>query len=230
MIKEENMKYKFKQVWKNIKLYASLPHFWIFGIILILSIIACACSVMLMKSNPFLSSIFANIFAGLVTGIVLSLISTIKSITLYQTTCLVEWLSSLHEDILNYIEMYQKMIFKCQKDIDDTETFDDHIYDTLCCGNEINVKISQGRFDCSLPFNSYKYVKNNFKYDATYYSEKNEKLREQILLLDAGNITINELRNLFKDMDNELRHLNSKILKRITYLETKKKAINVSIM
>ena len=44
------------------------------------------------------------------------------------------------------------------------------------------------------------------------------------------NITTNELRNLFKDMDNELRHLNSKILKRITYLEAKRKAINVSIM
>ncbi len=224
------MKYKFKQIWKNIKLYASLPHFWTFGIILILSIIACVCSVIFMKSKPFLSSISANIFAGLVTGLVLGLISTIKSITLYRTTCLIEWLDSLHEDILNYIDMYQKMISKCKKNIDDAETFYDHIYDTLCCGNDINVKISQGRFDCSLPFNSYKYVKNSFEYDAENCSEKNEKLREQILILNVENITTNELRNLFKDMDNELRHLNSKILKRITYLEAKRKAINVSIM
>ena len=58
------MKYKIKQAWKSIKIYTSLPHIWVFGIILILSIIACICSVIYMKTNTFLSSIFANIFAG----------------------------------------------------------------------------------------------------------------------------------------------------------------------
>ena len=56
------MKYKIKQAWKSIKIYTSLPHIWVFGIILILSIIACICSVIYMKTNTFLSSIFANIF------------------------------------------------------------------------------------------------------------------------------------------------------------------------
>lgn len=65
-----------------------------------------------MKTNTFLSSIFANIFAELVTGVVISLISTIKSITLYRTVCLIEWLTSLQKDLLEYIEMYQKMILK----------------------------------------------------------------------------------------------------------------------
>lgn len=78
------MKYKLKRMWKNIKIYASLPHFWILGIVLILSIIACMLSVLYMKSNPFISSVFANISAGLVTGIVISLISAIKSMTLYR--------------------------------------------------------------------------------------------------------------------------------------------------
>ncbi len=91
------MRYKLKQMWRDIKLYAGLPHFWIMGIILVLSIIACTISIACMKSNPFLSSVFANIFVGLVTGIVISLISTIKSMTLYRTECLIE---SLHKDIL----------------------------------------------------------------------------------------------------------------------------------
>ncbi len=86
---------------------------------------------------------FANIFAGLVTGIVISLISTIKSMTLYRTECLIDWLNSLHKDILEYTGMYRKMIFRNQCDFVDDEVFYNHIYDTLCCGNNINVKIIQ---------------------------------------------------------------------------------------
>lgn len=223
------MKYKLKQIGKNIKLYASLPHFWILGIILVLSIIACMISVVCMESKPFLSSVFANIFAGLVTGIVISLISTIKSMTLYRTECLIEWLDSLHKDILEYIGMYQKMVFRSQSDFND-ETFCNHIYDTLCCGNNINVTISQGRFNRSLPFNSYKYMKKRFEYDATNCSANNEKLREQIMTLEVKTVTNSELRALFKDMDRELNILNGKIIKHITYLKAKKKAINISFM
>lgn len=223
------MKYKFKQIGKNIKLYASLPHFWILGIILVLSIISCMISVACMESKPFLSSVFANIFAGLVTGIVIGLISTIKSMTLYRTECLIEWLDSLHKDILEYIGMYQKMVFRSQSDFDD-ETFYNHIYDTLCCGNNINVTISQGRFNHSLPFNSYKYMKKRFEYDAVNCSANNEKLREQIMTLEVKTVTNNELRDLFKDMDRQLNILNGKIIKHITYLKARKKAINISFM
>lgn len=224
------MKYKIKQAWKSIKIYVSLPHIWVFGIILILSIIACICSVIYMETNPFLSSIFANIFAGLVTGVVISLISTIKSITLYRTVCLMEWLSSLQKDLLEYIEMYKKMIFKQQSDFVDEEIFYNHIYDTLCCGNNINAKISQGRFDYSLPFNSYKYIKDKLGYDAEKCSEKNKRIKDKIEVLDSKNITSYELKELFKDMDRELRCLNHKILRHLIQLEARKKAINVSIM
>ena len=68
--------------------------------------------------------------------------------------------------------------------------------------------ISQGRFNRSLPFNSYKYVKKKFNYDATSFSKNNEKLREQIMMLDVRTVTNNELRDLFKDMDRQLTILN----------------------
>lgn len=222
------MKYKLKQARKTIKLYASLPHFWMLGIILVLAIIAYIISNLYMQSNPFLSSLFANIFAGLVTGIVISLISTVKSITLYRIECLIEWLELLHKDIKEYIGMHRKMIMKRQHDFDDEE-FYNHIYDTLCCGNNVNVTISQGQFNHSLPFDPYKYVKNTFKYDAIYYSKKNEKLREQIIGLNQD-VTNNELRDLFKEMDRQLTILNSEIIKHITYLKARRKAINVSLM
>lgn len=231
--KERNryyMKYRLKQMWKNVKIYASLPHFWILGFILVLSIIACAISVACMECNPFLSSMFANIFAGLITGIVISLISAIKSMTLYRTECLIGWLDSLHKDILEYIHMYQKMVFRGQNDFENDETLYNHIYETLCLGNNINMTISQGRFDHSLPFDSYKYMKNKFKYDAVNCSKNIEKLREQIMLLDIQNTTNNELRNLFENTDRQLRILNGEILKHITNLKTRKKAINISFM
>lgn len=223
------MKYKIKYVLANIKLYANLPHFWILGIILILSIIVCTISVMCIESNPFLSSVLANIFAGLVTGVVISLISAIKSVTLYRTECLIQWLDSLHKDILEYIKMYQKMVFKNQDDFD-KETFSDHIYDTLCCGNNINVTISQGRFNHSLPFDTYQYMKKKFEYDAINCSDDNGKLREQIMLLDGENITRDELRKLFQNMDRQLNTLNRKILNHITYLKVRRKAINISFI
>lgn len=225
-----NMKYKLKQIWRDIKVYASLPHLWILGIVLVLSIIACTISVACMESNVFLSSVFANIFAGLVTGVVISLISTIKSITLYRTECLIEWLDSLHKDILEYIGMHRKMVFRGQNDFVDDETLYNHIYDTLCCGNNINVTISQGRFNYSLPFNPYKYMKDKFEYDAISCSENNEKLREQIMILDVKNVTNKELEKLFENMDRQLNMLNGKILKHIINLKARKKAINISFM
>ena len=143
------MKHRLNKIWINIKLYAGLPHFWISGLIIILSIISFTISVIYYDNNPFVSSVFANIFAGLVTGIVISLISTIKSITLYRTECLIEWLDLLHKEILVYIGMYQKMMFWNHSNRDE-EAFYNHIYDTLSYGNNINVTISQGRFNSSI--------------------------------------------------------------------------------
>lgn len=63
-----------------------------------------------------------------------------------------------------------------------------------------------------------------------YCSEENEKLRNQIIALDVRTVTNNELRDLFKDMNRELHDLNSRIIKHITHLKARKKAINISFM
>ena len=182
-----------------------------------------------MKSNPFLSSIFANIFAGLVTGIVISLISTVKSITLYRTESIINWLESLQKDTLRYIKMHRKMIFRKENDFNN-ETFYDHIYDTLCYGHDINTTISQGQFNQTLPFNSYKYMKKHFDYDAIDYYENDDELREQVMILDVTTINNKELIDLFSEMDKRLNTLNRDLIKHITYLKTRKKAINISLM
>ena len=73
-------------------------------------------------------------------------------------------------------------------------------------------------------------MKKRFEYDAVNCSANNEKLREQIMTLEVKTVTNNELRDLFKDMDRQLNILNSKIIKHITYLKARKKAINISFM
>lgn len=226
-----NMKYRLKKLWKRVKLYFSLPHFWVVGIVLLLSGAVFILSVLFKDSNPFFSSVFANIFAGLITGLVICFISAIKAMSLYKTECLIRWLTLLHEDILEYMGMQRKlMLFKNEEELNSDEALYNYIYDTLCCGVNINATISQGRFKESLPFNPYEYFKKEFKYDAVSQSKENDKLREKIMVLDVSNITSKELRILFKNMDKQLFMLNNKILKHVTNLEARKKAINVSLM
>lgn len=225
------MKYKLKKLWKRVKLYFSLPHFWVVGIVLLLSVAVFMLSVLFKDSNPFLSSVFANIFAGLITGLVISLISAIKTMSLYRTECLITWLNRLHEDILEYMEMHRKlMLFKNEEEFTNEEVLYNYIYDTLCCGENINVTISQGRFKESLPFNPYEYFKKKFKYDAVSHSEENSELREKILVLEVSDITSKELRILFENMYKQLFILNGEILEHITNLKARKKAINISLM
>lgn len=225
------MKYRLKKLWKRIRLYFTLPHFRVAGIVLLLSVAVFMLSVLFKDTNPFLSSVFSNIFAGLITGLVISLISAIKAMSLYRTECLIKWLIRLHEDILEYMKMHRKlMFFKNEEEIKNDEALYNYIYDTLCCGENINVTISQGRFKESLPFNPYEYFKKEFKYDAVSHSEENSKLREKIMVLEVSNITNEELRILFENMDKQLFILNSEILKQITNLEARKKAINASLV
>lgn len=225
------MKYRLKKFWKSVKLYFSLPHFWVVGIVLLISVAVFMMSVLFKDSNPFLSSVFANIFAGLITGLVISLISAIKTMSLYRTECLITWLNRLHEDILEYMEMHRKlMFFKNEEEFKNEEVLYNYIYDTLCYGENINVTISQGRFKESLPFNPYEYFKKKFKCDAVSHSEENSELREKILVLEVSNITSKELRILFENMYKQLFILNGGILEHIINLEARKKAINISLM
>ena len=84
------MKYNFnKKALNNLKLYLSLPHFKITIIILLMAIICGVISLKTYKNNDYISSLLANIFSGIVTGLVINLILTIKSISLYQTACLI---------------------------------------------------------------------------------------------------------------------------------------------
>ena len=215
-----------KEIKKNLKVYCGLPHLKLLIIIVALSILTLCISSFYHGKDEYLSSIFANIFAGLVTGIVLSLFSTVKAFSLYKTEALIDWLNNLHNDYMNYNKMSRKILFYNEDEFLTEEELYNYIYDVLCCGNDINVTISQGRFDQSLPFNSYKYLKKHFNYDAVEQESINNELREKILILDVAKLSAKEIRGIFANMNDSLFELNGSILKEIENLKIKRKAIN----
>lgn len=163
----------YKRFIGTVRTYSKLPHLKILGIIVLLAVLSL--NVSIYSKDEYISSLFANIFAGLVTGIVISVISSVKAFSLYRTEVLINWLEKLHQDYLEYNAISRRLLSCKTDDFATVKELEDYIYDVLCRANDIPVTISQGRFNQSLPFNSYKYFKKHLKYDAEEQIQKNKK-------------------------------------------------------
>lgn len=228
------LKLKLKNLCKKCKrsfsLFFSLPHLLITLVVIILAVITLLISSHLQTEEPFASSVLSNVFAGLVTGIVLCIISSIKAVSLYRTERILSWLNDLHSDFLKFNELHYKLLTAPKDDYKSEKEFNDFVYDVLCAGNDITSKISQDQFDTSLPFNTYKYCKRHFKYDATIFLQENAKIREAVMNLDFNTITPKELRKTFDDMEKSLFSLNGKIIAKNRELNAKKNALSSSLV
>lgn len=222
-------KYKLRKIRRQIKLYMTLPHVWILLIILALAMLLCMLSVVYINNNLYLSSVFANMFTGLVTGVIICLITTIKSVSLYRTECKIKWLEDLHNECLQFLSMHHKILSHEEKVFKTDVDYNDYVYDVLSFGNGISQKISQGRFKEALPFNTYKYCKKEFYFDAVEIMKENDILREKIIVQDVSKLSKADVRKLFKTMERPIVTLNSDIVKKIEMLKTKRKAINISV-
>lgn len=217
-------------LWKQFRLYMSLPHIWVLGIIILLAFISCIISVLSYNTNSFLSSIMSNVFAGLITGIVLNIISTVKAINLYKIDALTVWLEEIHIEIKKFFDMYNKMVYETETSFKSLDELYYYVYNTLCCGADIDDKILNDSHTKILPFNSYKYVKNTFDYDANKCKIKNQSLHDYIKDTNLENLSSNTLSEAFEDMNNRLRDLNKNILHHIKYLKIRRKALNHSVI
>lgn len=223
------IKFAIKKIKNKMKPYIRLPNIWVLLIVTVLAVIMCLLSVFYKDTDTFTSSICANIFTGLLTGVTVCLITTIKSISLYRTECIIEWLNDLNKECLKFIEMYRKIILTKSSDFKDNEELFYYIYDTLCCGNGICQTISQGQFKETLPFNTYKYCKKSFSFDALEIMKTNKELHENIIELDISSMSKTDIIKLFKPMEHQIFTLNRYILSKICELNAKKKTINISI-
>lgn len=220
------LKFWFKKKIKIIKVYFSLPHVWMLIIIMVLSVLFLLLS--LVEKDEFLSSMYANIFSGLLTGVILSLISWIKSVSLYRTHCIINWLENIHKECLKFINESRKVYIANKKqNLSEQEQFDE-VYNLLCLGNSINESISQGQYNETFPFDTYKYCKKKLRFDSIKEQTENIKIKEKIQTINISTISKKELKTLFKDMDNSIFTLNKKILDKITELKIKNKVINLT--
>lgn len=195
-------------------------------ILIALSILSIIISNILYASDPYMSSIFSNIFAGLVTGIAICLISGIKQINAYKLEGTITWLRNIHKDCLKFLTHYRKTLLMFNEPTVSRENLYNEIYDVLCEGNDINIVISQSRFNKSLPFNPYKFFVNELGYDAIKHSDINEDVHDTIWSIDIDNMTELDIREIFKEMEHSLFLLNGSILAKISELEIKQNMAN----
>lgn len=210
-----------RRIIRFFKTYFQLPHIWILCIIVILSCIFLLISIHYYKNNDLIFSICSNMFAGLITGLVISLISSIKEIYLYITNSKITWLYDIHAQCLNFIKEGKRLYFFRNNDFSSEEELYNRVYDLLCLGNDISVSISQSQFNEILPFNAYKFLKKEFNYDSIEHEKINSELREQVIKIDVSTLSGKKIREQFKQMDNSIMELNSKVLKKIKELEIK---------
>lgn len=207
-----------------LKIYFSFPQIRVFIVILMLTIMSFI-GAYLIKDN-FWSSICANIFAGLVTGIVLFLLTGVKQIYIARQELKYQWLKKIHDQILVFIELHRKMLLN-SVDIHSTE-FEELIYDTVCAAHDVNVYIESGERDRKLGFNTLLYCKKQYEYDVLEKSNRDNDVREKIIL--GSYETKREADLLFDEIKRDLFTLNHLIITDMNDIEVKLKMVNRSII
>lgn len=225
------LKYKIKHCIKDAKkavaIYLSLPNIWLLLGIAVLAIISLVLSMVYYHRNGYLSSLFSNLFTGLVTGVIICLITTVRFIWLYKTESKINWINEVHSMCLEFINKHRELVL-FGRGLNEDNAYDE-IYDLLCMGNNVSCKISQDRYKKEIPFNTYTFCKKRFKFDATSIMESNEDIRDSIVY-GYYNLSKNDLRLVFEEMEKTLFELNSELIKEKEHLLIKMKYMNVSML
>ena len=195
---------------KIIKSLFKFPHIITFTIISFLMFLALVISITLeIYDYNYASSIFANIFAGLLTGLVILTITGVKQSNVSKLKMKKIHLEKLHKNIMEYIDLYDKLLRLKSSNFDSAVNFD-FIYDVASHANWVNDYILQSSYNETIPFDFREYCKNELEYDAYGKIDVFVKLHDDVLYLDIYKIDKNETLNCFKDIDKELRGLMNK--------------------
>lgn len=179
--------------------------------------------------NAFWSSILANIFAGLATGLILCIISGMKQRTIAALRNKVNFLKSLHEEIMGYFKSYKELMDKPFQNTNGSDALFEEIYSLGACASNVNNHIGQGTFREILSFDPSEYCKEHFGYDTVAMSDIHSELRDEICSMDEYHPIKNDVINMFKVVDMPIRQLNGAVLREIEEIEIRLEAIEHSI-
>lgn len=220
----------FNGIKRKVLLYASFPHLWLAGIILILAIVTLLASMYLDYSeNKFWSSICANIFAGLLTGLILCLIAGTKQVFVGGLTSKKHYLETLNSKIKEYYQQFHELRARRFPVFDGSEELFGFIYDTGACANGINEFILQSSFDKKLAFSPREYCKKKFQYDAYALADAYEELHINLYEVDIQYPSKKEILGYFDVVDKEIRKLNSAVYQELQEIDIRLEAINRAI-
>lgn len=219
-----NIKKIFLDFSRRVKIVFGFPHIWICLIIVLLAIITlCVSYYFHINNQSYLSSIFANTSAGLITGLIVCLVSGVKQISKTGIISRKSWLEHISEMLKEYMEYYNKLRFAKFERINGDKELYDFIYDTAAHANWINEEIIHNSYSNEVPFDTMKYFKKCFGYDAETMADELIELREKLVCFDIIDGSKKDVLQYFNKVNCTLRKLNSAI-----YSEIKEKNIRLS--
>lgn len=226
-----NIIQKSLDVFRRLMIFLKFPHIWTCFIILIFAAVALLVSYQLNTLNEsYWSSIFANLFAGLLTGFVICIIGSIKQISIFKMKEKRKWLSHLSEMILDYLSYHHKILSLRFDKFDGNEDVFELIYETGSRANWVNEEIIQSSFSKILSFNTIRYCKKNFDYDALALCNEYRELHEKLEMVDIDCPSSKAIIKYFESVNWLLWRLNSEVRKAIDDLDIRLSGIQKSII
>lgn len=222
---------KLSAIIRRVEIFLRFPHIWTCIIILLISTVDLLISYWLnTHGESYWSSIFANLFAGFVTGFVICLISSVKQIHIIKMQEKRIWLTHLLEMILEYNSIHRKLLHLHFDKFDRNKEAFDLIYDAGSHANWINDEILQSSLSKTLSFNTIRYCKKQFGYDAVALCKEFEDLHETLNALDIDCPGSKAILKSFETIDRLLWNLGSEVRKAIDDLDIRLSEIQKSII
>lgn len=222
---------KLSELLWRLKILFRFPHLWTCIIILCIAVIAFFISFYLNNiGQNYWSSILANLFAGLITGFVICLISSIKQTSIIKMKEKKAWLEQIENTTERYLSEYddlKNMHFDQFYGDKDNSVF---IYDVGLHAKWVNEEILQGSLHQTLSFNTIKYCKEMFGYDAHAMYAEYERLLENLSMIDLDFPSSKTIRKYFKNVDSALRKLNFELYTAINDLDIRLSEIQKTII
>lgn len=198
---------------KKIRIYLELPQIWL--AIIILALAGTAFIVSKNMVDAYWQSLLSNTVAGLLTGFVISLLSGCRQGYISTQERKLRWMQELRKEISEYTKKKSQFL-KDDYDETDRECFIGEMCACLCCVGECAL---QSSFDKRLQFKSEKYCNKHYDFNSAAFYKKSYKMLES--LRDNTYPEKEDVMELLRDVDEEVRALDKKVYRDIKNMEVK---------
>ncbi len=197
------MKSALGNIGKKFGIYIRLPQTWVHLFILLLIIVTFFKSKNTQEDDW--KSLYSNVFAGLITGWVIYFCGSIRQLYFVVHERIEKWQQELCQQVCEYSQMHSKFL-KDDYDEAGREYFVGEMCAGLVCVGECAL---QSSYDKRMGFNSERYCRKHYGFNAGAFYEKSMKILESYC--ENAYPQKEDVVELLKDIDIEVRDLYKKI-------------------